>query len=585
MRKGDIIQLKIDRVAFGGQGIARVDGLVVFVKGAIPGDRVRALIYRKKKAYAEAKMQELLDPSPDRIQAPCPYFGICGGCQWQHVKYERQLEYKRGHVEEALSHIGSLSGIEVHAPIPSEKRFAYRNKMEFSFSDRPWLLHPPPPPVSSTGRALAPLIFTPTLTLPRPRGRELSGNPPTRGGEFLERLSLSREKPELGGGTPLQISSARLSDNPRNPSPLMGEVYPPLAAPKATRGKGGGEKDGEYSSASVFPPPLCPLPPGEGETKELRTPSRGDFALGLHVPGTFDKIIDMEACLLQQERGNEILREVKHFAGKSGLPPYGLKSHEGFWRFLTLRHSAYLDEWMVNLVTSEMRTEAVLPLAQRLTALFPNVKTVVNNITARRASIAVGEKEVILSGAGTIQDRIGPSSFQISANSFFQTNSLGADRLYGKVVEYAELRGRETVLDLYSGTGTIPIFLASSSRRVIGMEIAESAVLDARKNCQENGIENCEFILGDIRENLSLLKIQPEVMIIDPPRAGMHQDVLSRVLEIGAERIVYVSCNPATLARDLGLMQEQYHVSEIQPVDMFPHTYHIECVAKLSRRR
>jgi 23S rRNA (uracil1939-C5)-methyltransferase len=292
----------------------------------------------------------------------------------------------------------------------------------------------------------------------------------------------------------------------------------------------------------------------------------------------------MEACLLQQERGNEILREVKHFAGKSGLPPYGLKSHEGFWRFLTLRHSAYLDEWMVNLVTSEMRTEAVLPLAQRLTALFPNVKTVVNNITARKASIAVGEKEVILSGAGTIQDRIGPSSFQISANSFFQTNSLGADRLYGKVVEYAELRGRETVLDLYSGTGTIPIFLASSSRRVIGMEIAESAVLDARKNCQENGIENCEFILGDIRENLSLLKIQPEVIIIDPPRAGMHQDVLSRVLEIGAERIVYVSCNPATLARDLSLMQKQYHVSEIQPVDMFPHTYHVESVARLIKR-
>jgi 23S rRNA (uracil1939-C5)-methyltransferase len=302
------------------------------------------------------------------------------------------------------------------------------------------------------------------------------------------------------------------------------------------------------------------------------------------VPGTFDKIIDVDACLLQQERGNEILAEVKRFAKESGLPPYGLKSHEGFWRFLTLRHSVYLDEWMVNLVTSEMRTEVLVPLAQRLTALFPNVKTVVNNITARKASIAVGEREVVLAGAGTIQDRIGASTFQISSNSFFQTNSLGAEKLYGKVVEFAELRGRETVLDLYSGTGTIPIFLASSARRVIGMEIVESAVLDARRNCQANGIENCEFILGDIRENLSLLKIQPEVMIIDPPRAGMHQDVLSRVLEIRAERIVYVSCNPATLARDLGQMQEHYHVDEIQPVDMFPHTYHIECVAKLSRK-
>jgi 23S rRNA (uracil1939-C5)-methyltransferase len=313
--------------------------------------------------------------------------------------------------------------------------------------------------------------------------------------------------------------------------------------------------------------------------------SGGAFALGLHVPGTFDRIIDVDACLLQRERGNEILREVKRSARESGLLPYGLRSHEGFWRFLTLRHSGYFDEWMVNLVTSEMRTEVLLRLSQRLTALFPNVKTVVNNITARKASIAVGEKEVVLAGSGTIEDRIGFSTFRISANSFFQTNSLGAERLYGKVVEFAELTGSEIVLDLYSGTGTIPIFLANSANRVIGMEIVESAVLDARRNCLANGIENCEFILGDIRENLTLLRIHPEVMIIDPPRAGMHQDVLHRVLEIGAERIIYVSCNPATLARDLGQMQEQYHIAEIQPVDMFPHTFHIECVAKLSRKK
>ena len=459
VRRGDIVELHIDRAAFGGQGIARLDGLVIFVNGAVPGDRVRALIFRKKKAYAEARIEEILAPSSDRIQAPCPYFGTCGGCQWQHVTYERQLEYKRAHVEEALSHIGSVSGIKVHDPIPSEKRVGYRNKMEFSFTDRPWLPHPP-----------------------------------------LEK-----------------------------------------------RGEAG-------------------------------------FALGLHVPGTFDKIIDVDACLLQQERGNEILREVKRFARQSGLPPYGLRSHTGFWRFLTLRHSAYLNEWMVNVVTSDERLDLNLTLAQRLTALFPNVKSVVNNVSARKASIAVGEREVVFAGAGMIQERIGGSTFQISANSFFQTNSLGAERLYGKVVEFAELTGKETVVDLYSGTGTIPIFLANSASRVIGMEIAESAIVDARRNCQANGIENCEFILGEIRENLTLLSVRPEVMVIDPPRAGMHQDVLMRVLEIGAERIVYVSCNPATLARDLGLMQEHYHTLEIQPVDMFPHTYHVECVTKLERK-
>ena len=505
VRKDDIAELTIDGVAFGGQGIARLDGLVVFVKGAVPGDRVKALIFRKKKAYAEAKIHEILVPSPDRIEAPCPYFGICGGCQWQYVTYERQLEYKRGHIEEALSHIGSLSGIEVRDPIPSEKRFGYRNKMEFSFSDRPWLPHTP---------AKIPSAFP----LPPPL------TPPARGGENNAR----------GRG---------LSGGPSTTATRTCEPHPPLV-------EGG----------------------------------RADFALGLHVPGTFDKIIDVEACLLQQERGNEILREVKRLAGESGLPPYGIKSHKGFWRFLTLRHSAYHDEWMVNLVTSEMRNEVVLPLAQRLTALFPNVKTVVNNITAKKASIAVGERETVLAGDGILQDRIGASLFQISANSFFQTNSIGAERLYGKVAEFAELKGGETILDLYSGTGTIPIFLAHSARRVIGMEIVESAVLDARRNCQANGIQNCEFLLGDIRENLAFLTLRPEVMIIDPPRAGMHQEVLSRVLEIGAERIVYVSCNPATLARDLGLMQEHYHISEIQPVDMFPHTYHVESVAKLEKK-
>jgi len=278
--KGEIVELRIDRVAFGGQGIARLDGLVIFVKGAIPGDKVRALIFRKKKAYAEAKIQELLVPSSDRIEAPCPYFGICGGCQWQHVTYERQLEYKRGHVEEALAHIGSLSGIKIHDPIPSDKPFAYRNKMEFSFSDRPWLPHPPAFPK----RGLIP-------------------------------------------------AEAGIQDSKKDRGILDSGFH---------------RSDAKTAISSTL----------QG--------GRGDFALGLHVPGTFDKIIDMDACLLQQERGNEILREVKRFARDSGLPPYGIRSHEGFWRFLALRYSTHLDQWMINLVTSEARTEVLLALVQRL---------------------------------------------------------------------------------------------------------------------------------------------------------------------------------------------------------------------------
>jgi 23S rRNA (uracil1939-C5)-methyltransferase len=459
LHKGDLVDLRIDQIAFGGSGVARHDGLVVFVRGAIPGDSVRAQVTKKKKDYAEARIVSLLEPSPDRVFAPCPYSGHCGGCQWQHVRYQRQLEYKKGHVQEALARIGNLSGVPIHDPISSDSVFGYRNKMEFSFASRLWL------PAEDTDR------------------------------------------------------------------------------------------------------------------------KEGTLALGLHAPGTFYKVIDVEACLLIEEKGNEILRCVKKFAKESGLPAYDLKTHQGFWRFLTLRYSPSFKEWMVNIVTHEEKRTFLEAWAQNLRKTFPEVKTLVNNITARRASIAVGERERVLLGDGIITDRLGTYLFHISANSFFQTNSSGAFKLYQKVLEYAELTGRETVLDLYSGTGTIPVFLARSSKLVIGMEITASAVGDAERNCRSNGIENCSFILGDIRERLAGFRVKPDVLIIDPPRAGMHQEVLARAMELCAERIIYISCNPATLARDLGEMSRDYEASEIQPVDMFPHTYHIEVVAKLFRKK
>jgi 23S rRNA (uracil1939-C5)-methyltransferase len=307
------------------------------------------------------------------------------------------------------------------------------------------------------------------------------------------------------------------------------------------------------------------------------------FALGLHIPGTFHKVLHMEGCLLQHETGNQILREVAKYAKDSGIPAYGLKSHEGFWRFLILRYSKHFNEWMVNLVTSEKRRDVVEPLTEILCQKIENIKTVVNNITARKAAVAVGEEEIVLSGPGTIQDRLGPFSFQISANSFFQTNTLGAETLYEKARAFAGLKGTETVLDLYSGTGTIPIFLSQQAGTIIGMEISESAVLDANRNCATNGVQNCRFICGDIRERLSELRMKPDILIIDPPRAGIHKDVLAKIMGLGTEKIIYVSCNPATMARDLAQMRKDYHVAEIQPVDMFPQTFHIEAIAKLIR--
>jgi 23S rRNA (uracil1939-C5)-methyltransferase len=309
-----------------------------------------------------------------------------------------------------------------------------------------------------------------------------------------------------------------------------------------------------------------------------------EFAIGLHVPGTYHKVLDIEACLIQPRLGSAILNTVRDFMKASTMPVYGLKSHEGFWRFLMLRHSAAHDRWMANIITASDRRDAVYPLAERLMAEFPAIVSVVNNVTARKAGIAVGEFEVPLLGNTAIRDCIGPYEFEISANSFFQTNTRGAEKLYDVVKAYAALSGRESVLDLYCGTGTIGIYLSDAARSVTGIEIVESAVMDARKNCRINGIENCRFLAGDIRALLSGITEKPQVMIIDPPRVGMHQDVVRQVIEMAPPKIVYVSCNPATLARDLALMVDHYHVAEVQPVDMFPHTFHIESVARLIRK-
>jgi len=301
------------------------------------------------------------------------------------------------------------------------------------------------------------------------------------------------------------------------------------------------------------------------------------------VPGTFFKVFDTKRCLLQPDLGNHLLDDLRQYALSSGLPAYGLRSHQGFWRFLMLRHSVAQDRWMINIVTAADNPPALKPLADHLTRKYTQVSAVILNVTARKAGITTGEFERTLAGASTLTDTIGGFSFEISANSFFQTNTSGAAKLYEIVQRYAQLTGTETIVDLYSGTGTIPILLSQAARTVIGLEMAPSAIADAQLNCRINRVQNCRFIAGDIRETLPSVTQRPEVLIIDPPRAGMHKDVVKQVLALLPERIVYVSCNPSTLARDLGLLKEAFQVLEVQPVDLFPHTYHIESVARLSR--
>ena len=461
IKKGQLLELEVYGIAFGGKGIAKVNGLTVFVEKAVPMDHVLARIVKKKKQYAEARVDNLNKPSPFRVTPRCKYSGFCGGCKWQFLHYDKQLEYKQQHVVDSIERIGQIYGVRVHPTISSPEIFEYRNKMEFSCSDRRWLL-------------------------------------------------------------PEEMGKSDINKN---------------------------------------------------------------FALGLHVPGTFYKVLDTRVCLLQPELGNRILEDVRKFIRLSGVPVYGLHSHIGFWRFIMLRHSKAYNQWMVNIVTSKEDQRTVQALADQLVKTYPEIVSVVNNITSRRASIAMGEYEILLSGQPSIRDKIGEFEFEISANSFFQTNTQGAQRLYDTIKEYADLSGEETVVDLYCGTGAIAIFLSGAAKTVIGIEIAESAVNDSMNNCRINRISNCRFVLGDIKDKLAEFTVTPDVMIIDPPRAGMHKDVVCKILELAPPRIVYVSCNPATMARDFGMLKESYRVLEVQPVDMFPHTYHIESVARLDKRQ
>jgi 23S rRNA (uracil1939-C5)-methyltransferase len=295
-------------------------------------------------------------------------------------------------------------------------------------------------------------------------------------------------------------------------------------------------------------------------------------------------VLDTRVCLLQPDMGNRIMESVRQYMRASNRPVYGLRTHVGFWRFLMLRHSVARDQWMVNIVTASEDRDAVTPLADTIMEQFPKVTSVVNNITARRSGVAIGEREIHLAGNPVLTDRIGPFEFDISANSFFQTNTRGAQKLYETVTRYAELEGGETVLDLYCGTGTIAIWLAQQAREVTGMEIVESAVADAHKNCRKNGVDNCRFIPGDIKETLKQVEQVPDLLVIDPPRVGMHKHVLKQILELAPKKIVYVSCNPATMARDMLALKAVYDMDDVQPVDMFPHTFHIESVTKLTKK-
>ncbi len=460
IKRGDSIELTIESLAFGGKGVAHVDGLAIFVERVIPGQKVLARIAKKKKSFAEAYPLEILTKAPNEIVAKCPAFGICGGCRLQNLEYKDQLLEKTRQVRDLIQRIGGFTGFEVPTALASPAEFHYRNKMEFTFTGSPWRNHPD-----------------------------------------------DEDKP---------------------------------------------------------------------------------FGLGQHIPGRFDKIVHLDTCYLQKPIMNEIMNFVFEWGQKYNWEAYNTKTHTGWARNLVLRYGEHTDEIMVNLITKTYEKKHMAEFKTAIMAAFPQITTLINGITTRLSDVAVGEQEEILHGPGHIFDRLGEAAFEISAYSFFQTNTRQAEVLYAEALKGADLQGGEVVYDLYCGTGTIALFMAKQAKKVYGFEVIASAVKNARRNARAQSLDNVEFILGDLNEVLaqSTARIEAaDVIVVDPPRAGLHQNVVDDILRVAPKRLVYVSCNPSTLARDLKLFCEtDYELKAVQPVDMFPHTTHIETVAQLVKK-
>jgi 23S rRNA (uracil1939-C5)-methyltransferase len=321
--------------------------------------------------------------------------------------------------------------------------------------------------------------------------------------------------------------------------------------------------------------------------KEMETEIRKNFVLGLHVPNVYDKILDIDECFLQSEVSTGILNFTRDFFQQRQSTIYNTKTHTGYLRNLVIRQSQNTNDLMINLVTSEGNETLLKEYVSEITSRFPKITTIVNNINKKKSSVAVGEYEIVYHGSGYIYDKIGDHRFRISANSFFQTNTIQAEKLYTIALEYAELMGDETVYDLYSGAGTITIYVSKFAKEVYGFEAVESSIFDANANLEINEVKNVKFFQADLYKSfLPFTKTlpKPDVIILDPPRSGMHKNTVDDVLQLSPEKIVYVSCNPTTQVRDIQLMVEAgYKLIKIRPVDMFPHTYHIENVALLKK--
>jgi 23S rRNA (uracil1939-C5)-methyltransferase len=436
---------------------------MIVVDRGLPGDVVDLQVTRRRKTHLEAKVVKIHQVSEQRVEPFCQHFGACGGCKWQDLPYSDQLHYKQKAVWTALESVQQRTPFEFRDILASPLTYHYRNKLEFTFSNRRWL-------------------------------------------------------------TQAEIESGQRFDRHN--------------------------------------------------------------ALGFHAPGRFDKVIDIETCYLQPDPSNAIRRSLRSFALEHQLEFYDAKAHQGLLRTLMIRTSS-TGEIMVVVVFHANDRSAIQAVMQHLADTFPQITALLYTINPKLNDTLSDLDMLTWRGQDFITERLGDLKFRIGAQSFFQTNTIQALKLYQQVLQLAGLTGQETVYDLYTGTGTIANFVAHQSAKVVGIEYVAAAIEDAQENSRLNGIHNTRFFAGDIKEVLNPEFVEregkPDVLITDPPRAGMHPDVVQSILSAQPDRIVYVSCNPQTQAIDLQLLQRQYQVQVVQPVDMFPHTYHVETIALLQR--
>lgn len=453
--------IQVIDIAEEGKGVGKSDDLVIFIDKAVPGDIVDVELLRRKKKFYEGKIQNLVKPSEHRTEPFCEHFGVCGGCKWQHLTYEAQLQFKQKGVSDALQRLGKVDVSDMESILGSAESRYYRNKLEYTFSDKRWLT------------------------------------------------------------------------------------------------------DGDMRNA---------------ETMEMN-------ALGYHIPGRFDKILDIDHCYLQADPSNEIRNKVREYALKSGISFYNLRNHEGALRNLIIRSSS-TGELMVIVVFAYADEEQIEGMMKFIASEFKNINSLLYIINQKKNDTIFDQEIHTYAGADHIFENMDGLKFKIGPKSFYQTNSDQAFELYKIARDFAGFKGDELVYDLYTGAGTIANFIAGKVKSVVGIEYVPTAIEDAKINSEINGIKNTSFFAGDMKDILNEDFIsthgKPDVVITDPPRAGMHPDVVKRLLEMEAEKIVYVSCNAATQARDIDLLKAKYEVNRIKPVDMFPHTQHVENVVLLT---